>query len=88
MCAMIGHSAGGTRRRPSTNTRLPGMAPIRGRHCGNWSGMMQADAFPGYNALYEKGRQPAPVIEAACWAHGRRDFFDFAKLTKGSSENS
>ncbi len=43
---------------------------------------MQADAFSGYNALYEKGRQPAPVIEAACWAHGRRDFFDFAKLTK------
>ena len=48
----------------------------------NWSGIMQADAFSGYNALYEKGRQPAPVIEAACWAHGRRDFFDFAKLTK------
>src|SRR5271165_7323167 len=48
----------------------------------DWSGIMQADAFSGYNALYEKGRQPAPVIEAACWAHGRRDFFDFAKLTK------
>ena len=43
---------------------------------------MQADAFSGYNALYEKGRKPTPVIEAACWAHGRRDFFDFAKLTK------
>jgi transposase len=48
----------------------------------DWWGIMQADAFSGYNALYEKGRQPAPVIEAACWAHGRRDFFDFAKLTK------
>jgi transposase len=47
-----------------------------------WSGVMQADAFSGYNALYEKGREPAPVIEAACWAHGRRDFFDFAKLAK------
>ena len=47
-----------------------------------WSGVMQADAFSGYNALYEKGRKPAPVVEAACWAHGRRDFFDFAKLTK------
>jgi transposase len=47
-----------------------------------WSGVMQADAFSGYNALYEKGRRPAPVLEAACWAHGRRDFFDFAKLTK------
>src|ERR1700739_4783215 len=43
---------------------------------------MQADPFSGYNALYEKGRKPAPVVEAACWAHGRRDFFDFAKLAK------
>jgi transposase len=47
-----------------------------------WSGVMQADAFSGYNALYEKGREPAPVVEAACWAHGRRDFFDLAKLAK------
>jgi transposase len=47
-----------------------------------WSGVMQADAFSGYNALYEKGRKPAPVVEAPCWAHGRRDFFDFAKLAK------
>ena len=43
---------------------------------------MQADAFSGYNALYEKGRKPAPVVETAWWAHGKRDFFDFAKLTK------
>jgi transposase len=48
----------------------------------DWSGIMQADAFSGYNALYEKGRAPAPVVEAACWAHGRRDFFDLAKLAK------
>ena len=48
----------------------------------DWSGVMQADAFSGYNALYENGRLPAPVVEAPCWAHGRRDFFDFAKLTK------
>ena len=47
-----------------------------------WSGVMQADAFSGYNALYEKGRKLAPVVEAACWAHGRRDFFDLAKLAK------
>jgi transposase len=47
-----------------------------------WSGVMQADAFSGYNALYAADRQPAPVVEAACWAHGRRDFFDLAKLAK------
>lgn len=43
---------------------------------------MQADAFAGFNELYEARRQPAPVIEAACWSHGRRKFFDLAKLTK------
>ena len=35
-----------------------------------WSGVMQADAFSGYNALYEKGRKPAPVVEAACRVGG------------------
>jgi transposase len=34
-----------------------------------WSGVMQADAFSGYNALYAEGRKPAPIVEAACWAH-------------------
>ena len=47
-----------------------------------WSGVMQADAFSGYNALYEADRKPAPILEAACWAHGRREFFDLARLAK------
>ena len=45
-----------------------------------WSGIMQADAYSGHNALYAAERKPAPVIEAACWSHGRRDFFPLAKL--------
>ncbi len=47
-----------------------------------WSGVMQADAFSGYNTLYAEGRKPGRIFEAACWAHGRRDFFDLAKLSK------
>lgn len=43
---------------------------------------MQADAYAGYNALYEATRQPGPIIEAACWAHARAEFFDLAKLAK------
>ncbi len=43
---------------------------------------MQADAYSGHNALYAAERRPAPVIEAACWSHGRRDFFHLAKLGK------
>jgi transposase len=30
----------------------------------------------------EGRRKPAPIIEAACWSHGRRNFFDLAKLNK------
>jgi len=51
-------------------------------HLTGWAGIMQADAFAGFNQLYEPRRQPTPIIEAACWSHGRRKFFDFAKLTK------
>jgi transposase len=43
---------------------------------------MQADAFAGFNELYDARRQPGPILEAACWSHGRRKFFDLAKLTK------
>ena len=41
---------------------------------------MQADAYSGYNRLYAAGRKPEPIIEAACWAHGRRKFYDLAEL--------
>jgi transposase len=51
-------------------------------HLAGWTGIMQADAFAGFNQLYEARRQPAPIIEAACWSHARRKFFDLAKLTK------
>ena len=40
-----------------------------------FTGIMQADAFPGFNRLYEKGA----IVEAACWAHGRRKFYELAK---------
>lgn len=52
------------------------------RVLASWSGVMQADAYSGHNALYAAERKPAPVIEAACWSHGRREFFDLAKLGK------
>jgi transposase len=32
------------------------------------------------NRLYEAGRKGGPIIEAACWAHARRKFFDLARL--------
>jgi transposase len=51
------------------------------RHLADYVGIMPADAFAGYNAFYDARRRPGPVIEAACWSHWRRQFFDLAKLT-------
>jgi len=51
-------------------------------HLASWAGLMQADAYAGYDRLYVAGRQPGPIVEAACWAHARRKFFDLARLTK------
>ena len=52
------------------------------KHLVGYTGLMQADAFSGYNRLYVNGRAPGPIIEAACWAHGRRKFFEIAQLRK------
>jgi transposase len=51
-------------------------------HLTSYTGLMQADAYSGYNGLYVAGRKPGLIIEAACWAHGRRKFFDLAELQK------
>jgi transposase len=45
------------------------------RHLRDFTGILQADAYAGYDALYADGR----VLEAGCWAHARRKFFDVAK---------
>ena len=52
------------------------------QHLAGFAGLMQADAYAGFNRLYEAGRKPGPVIEAACWAHARRKFFDLARINK------
>ncbi len=51
-------------------------------HLAGYCGIMQADAYSGYNGLYAEGRKPGPILEAACWAHGRRKFFELADLQK------
>jgi transposase len=49
-------------------------------HLVRWSGLLQADAYSGYNQLYLTGRAPGPILEAACWAHARRPFFALADI--------
>jgi transposase len=42
------------------------------QHLSLFSGVLQADAYAGFHHLYEGGR----IVEAACWAHVRRKFYD------------
>ncbi len=44
-------------------------------HLKSFNGILQADAYAGYDALYETGE----IQEAGCWAHVRRKFFDLAQ---------
>lgn len=46
-------------------------------HLRQTSGILQADGYKGYGKLYEPGADGARrFLEAACWAHWRRDFHD------------
>ncbi len=49
-------------------------------HLAGYAGLLQADAYGGYGKLYEPGRKPGPILEAACWAHARRKFFVLADI--------
>jgi transposase len=51
-------------------------------HLASWTGLLQADAYAGFNRLYEATRKPGPIVGAGCWAHARRKFFDLARLNK------
>lgn len=52
-------------------------------HLAEFSGILQADAYTGFKALYEPDATGAVRIrEAACWAHLRRDFHDVWTGTK------
>jgi transposase len=49
-------------------------------HLAGYGGILQADAYAGFNRLYEEKRQPTPLVEAACWSHARRKFFVLADI--------
>jgi len=49
-------------------------------HLASYGGIIQADAYAGYNELFKPGRTPAPIARALCWAHARRKFFELADV--------
>jgi transposase len=57
-------------------------------HLASWSGILQADAYGGYGELYAPGRQPGTVLEAGCFAHARRKFFELADVEGAARKKS
>lgn len=51
------------------------------RHLADFTGILQADAYAGFNELYVDGR----IREAACFAHVRRKFYDIQAATPSPS---
>ncbi len=54
------------------------------RHLAGWTGILQADAYGGYNGVYSAQHKPSPVLSALCWSHARRKFFELADV-KGTA---
>jgi transposase len=50
------------------------------QHLSQFAGILQADAYAGFHHLYEGGK----IVEAACWAHARRKFYDI-QVAHGSA---
>jgi transposase len=72
--------------RPAGDSRAPAVwfaySPDRKgehpqRHLVMFEGILQADAFAGFNKLYQRGT----IQEAPCLAHIRRNFFDLMKAS-------
>jgi len=46
-------------------------------HLKDFTGILHADAYSGYNNVYTSDKNPkATITEAACWAHTRRKFYE------------
>src|SRR5580700_6280905 len=50
------------------------------RHLHGFNGILQADAYSGYNELYNPSRTQGPITAALCWAHARRQFLELADI--------
>ncbi|MFJ5486629.1 IS66 family transposase [Hansschlegelia beijingensis] len=57
-------------------------------HLRGFTGILQADAYAGYNRLLVPDRRPGPVVQALCWAHARRKLFELADIAANARRGS
>lgn len=50
------------------------------RHLKTFTGILQVDAYGGYNPLFKIDRNLGALTQALCWAHSRRKFFVLADI--------
>src|SRR6266436_5797513 len=50
------------------------------QHLQPFTGILQADAYSGYNELYDPSRPQGAITSALCWSHARRQFFELADI--------
>jgi hypothetical protein len=50
------------------------------QHLRGFTGILQADAYGGYNGLFDPSRPDGVITPALCWAHARRQFFELADI--------
>jgi transposase len=56
------------------------------QHLAGYCGILQADAYAGFNRLYEPERKPGPITEAGCWSHARRKLFELADIASNARD--
>ena len=58
------------------------------QHLADFAGFLQADAYAGFEALYDRSGAALPgkaaITEVACWAHCRRKIFEVWETTKST----
>ncbi|MGG5040814.1 IS66 family transposase, partial [Escherichia coli] len=55
------------------------------QHLRPFRGILQADAFTGYDRLFSAEREGGALTEAGCWAHARRKIHDVYISTKSAT---
>lgn len=54
------------------------------RHLAEFTGILQADCYNGFNPLFDRTKKQIPVTPAFCFAHARRKFFELADVSRSA----
>jgi hypothetical protein len=52
------------------------------KHLAQFSGILQADCYNGFEPLFDPKKKVLPITPAFCFAHARRKFFELADIAK------